>query len=79
MASCERCWEASHFVAREAGIEQSEAYRQLVLQNDCTPEQQAGLCARECPTCGTKTVHQHTGQCIACGWSGTEREGGSDG
>lgn len=68
MASCERCWERSHVIARETGIEQTEEYRRLVLVNDCTPEQQAGPEASECPKCQTRTVHQHTHQCTACGW-----------
>ena len=63
MVSCERCWEQSQGVA-----DQAEEYRRLVLVNNCTPEQQAGTAAMECPECRTRTVHQHTRQCIACGY-----------
>ncbi len=68
MASCERCWEMSRIVARETGEEQAEAYRRLVRTSDCTPEQQAGREAKECPRCEARTVHQHVNECIACGW-----------
>ncbi len=73
MATCERCWERARARAAETGEDQVEAYRELVSRSDCTPEQQAGREATRCPKCDTKTVHQHTKQCIACGW----REGGA--
>jgi len=79
MVSCERCWERSHIIAREMGEEQTEAYRRLVRTKDCTPEQQAGPEAGECGKCKTHTVHQHTRQCIACGWQEpTVLAGGED-
>ena len=69
MVSCERCWGVARGRAWLNNTEQSEEYRQLILVNDCTPEQQAGEEATVCPECKTKTVHQHTKRCIACGWT----------
>lgn len=70
MATCERCWEMAHSVSRTSNtMDQADVYRELLLKNDCTPEQQAGRAAVVCPTCKTRTVHQHTHQCVACGFS----------
>jgi hypothetical protein len=66
MASCERCWS-------EAGGN-VERYMRMVETRDalghpCTPEEQAGPYAEECPKCGRKTVHQLCRVCMACGWT----------
>jgi hypothetical protein len=62
MSSCEKCW-------RDAGGD-AEKYHQLVKERNaagmqCTPEEQAGgEYATACPSCGRKTVHMHSGQCM---------------
>jgi hypothetical protein len=66
VSSCEKCWADS----RMPGV---GPYHQLVAAREfmgvpCTPEQQAGPDAGECPTCKRKTLHQHTGDPM-CGCS----------
>ena len=63
MAACEKCW-------RDAGGNPSEYERLLVLRkgNNCTPEQQAGDDAADCPTCKRKTIHQYAHVCMICGY-----------
>lgn len=65
MTSCEKCW-------RDAGGD-PEAYRELIElrsgDDACTPEQQAGLAATQCPKCDRKAVHEVVGRCMACEWS----------
>ncbi len=62
MSACERCWADAHVIANETG--DPNVYRKLLLERECTPEQQAGLAAGTCPVCGCKTLHQHTGKCM---------------
>lgn len=56
MSACEKCW-------LDAGGS-SSAYQHLIeirgLMNPCTPEQQAGIDAKQCPTCKRFTLHQYT-------------------
>lgn len=59
MASCEKCW------ADAAG--NPELYRELFRTRNCTPEEQAGVDATECPVCHRRAVHQHCHICMACG------------
>ncbi len=63
MAACEKCW-------RDAGANPAEYERLLVLRkgNSCTPEQQAGDDATDCPTCKRKTIHQYAHVCMICGY-----------
>ena len=59
MPSCERCWRDTAS-ARWHG--DTDAYHRLLEErgpNGCTPEQQAGDDAAECPTCHRMTMHQH--------------------
>lgn len=62
MASCEKCW-------REAGGD-AERYGELMRTKPtaCTPEEQAGWAAGDCPDCKRRTVHQFANICMACGW-----------
>ncbi len=56
MSACEKCWADSRFASD---------YNRLLKEregNPCTPEEQAGPDARECPACKRMTLHQHTGQ-----------------
>lgn len=56
MSTCEKCW------AETGG---GAEYRELLLTREaagrvCTPEEQAGPDAGECPTCKRRTLHQYT-------------------
>lgn len=64
MSACEKCW-------TDAGGS-SDAYRKLLAERLCTPEEQAGPNAERCPVCLRKTLHQHTGQPM-CGCPYCER------
>lgn len=73
MASCEKCW-------AEAGGD-AERYHDIFTdpkRPDCTPEEQAGPYATECPKCGRKVIHQyakvHMGPCFTV-QRGTEHGG----
>ncbi|KKK66884.1 hypothetical protein LCGC14_2959620 [marine sediment metagenome] len=58
MSSCEKCWS-------ESGIHGS--YFELIKRIPaCTPEEQAGHKAGICSKCTRKTIHQYTGECMAC-------------
>jgi len=59
MVSCEKCW-------RDAGGNPDE-YQRLIKSRTCTPEEQAGLDATECPKCKRMAVHESVGFCMACG------------
>lgn len=64
MSMCEKCWS-------DAGSH--SGYMRLLKEreaNPCTPEQQAGANAGECPTCKRMTLHQHTGE-PTCGCAPT--------
>jgi len=72
MASCEKCWQ-------DAGGDPGR-YSQLLedrggLTGGCTPEQQAGPDASECPNCKRMTVHQHAHVCMVCNWRPARTEG----
>lgn len=54
MSSCEKCWADSTSAAH---------YHSLLKErepNPCTPEEQAGPDAGECPACKRRTLHQYT-------------------
>ncbi len=58
MSSCEKCWQESRFV---------DSYHELLesrKDSPCTPEEQAGPNASECPKCKRMTLHQHTRECM---------------
>jgi hypothetical protein len=67
MSSCEKCWRDSRWAARFFDGTGPDPYRKLVSErvgeDACTPEEQAGPDATECPACQRKTVHQHTHLC----------------
>ena len=66
MSSCEKCWRdsrsAEHFGAANAYVALI-ARRNGETERSCSPEEQAGHDATECPACRRKTVHQHTHLC----------------
>jgi hypothetical protein len=67
MSSCEKCWSDAH--RPDPYVSVAEEYERLIEERKgeraCTPEQQAGPDARECPTCHRKVLHQYTGECMA--------------
>jgi hypothetical protein len=48
--------------------DQSARYREIIKAHTCTPEQQAGPDAAECPHCRRPTLHQYTKEPM-CGCS----------
>ena len=69
MASCEKCWSDAYMLMLSSPLKsQAEHYGDLVKERNCTPEQQAGEDANECPKCKRKTIHQIIGICIICGY-----------
>lgn len=60
MPSCERCWREAEATLRN--------YQDVVRENNCSPEEQAGPDAAMCEICHRKTVHQHVHICMACQW-----------
>ena len=72
MASCEKCWEdACMLEYSERRKSRAEYYHDLIAErkdNPCTPEQQAGMDAKECPKCGRMTIHQYAHVCMNCGF-----------
>lgn len=57
MSACEKCWVDSKLLGTNY-IELVESKK----DNPCTPEQQAGPDAKQCPKCGRMTLHQYTAQ-----------------
>lgn len=58
MSSCEKCWRDSRT---------AENYSELLESrkgHPCTPEEQAGPDASECPLCKRMVIHQFTGECM---------------
>ena len=54
--TCEKCWRDS--------MGNADQYLYLVrTRPECTPEQQAGPDADECPVCHRRTMHQHCHRC----------------
>jgi hypothetical protein len=56
MSACEKCWRDSRYDDNYSEIVASRA------SNPCTPEEQAGPDASQCPGCQRYTLHQHTGE-----------------
>ena len=67
MASCEKCW-------RDAGGDPREYAVLVEMRNrtgfECTPEEQAGCDAYECPACHRNTMHMICRVCMSssCGY-----------
>lgn len=65
MSSCEKCWHDAH---HGPDVDVAEEYARLIearREHPCTPEEQAGPDANVCPSCGRKTLHQWTRECMA--------------
>ena len=58
MTSCEKCWRDSQGADNYAKVLESRRH------SSCTPEEQAGPDASECPTCKCMTLHQLTKECM---------------
>lgn len=66
MSDCEKCWSDAHL---RDPHNVTAKYNELIDErrsNPCTPEQQAGPNAKECPACGRLTLHQNTNECMNC-------------
>jgi hypothetical protein len=67
MSSCEKCWSDS---AMHRLFGDGPDYRELlarrngVTERECTPEEQAGEDAQDCPLCGRRSLHQFTRECM---------------
>lgn len=62
MSACEKCWKDAHR-GLHAGRSVPDEYQRLINErkdNPCTPEEQAGDSAKQCPGCGRMTIHQYT-------------------
>lgn len=69
MSTCEKCWSDAGFIATSANRCKSEVYAEILAERECTPEEQAGPQAKECPGCHRVVLHQYTGECMAgCGY-----------
>jgi hypothetical protein len=68
MPSCERCWRDAGARAYSKQTSTSEEYQALIAARECTPEQQAGEDATECPKCSRRTCHQYCHVCMACNY-----------
>lgn len=69
MSACEKCWADAAMAEAMSGRCQADEYRRLLAERGptgCTPEQQAGPDATDCCACERRTVHQFTGECMAC-------------
>jgi hypothetical protein len=73
MSCCEKCYADSMATGRR--------YMDLMNEREargevCTPEQQAGLNAGQCPACKRMTLHQYTGEPMCgCPRQGTRPTG----
>ncbi len=71
MATCEKCWDDAYMRTHsEPMICQVDHYYNLLKErkeNPCTPEEQAGAGATECPKCKRITVHVYAKVCTNCG------------
>lgn len=66
MPSCEKCWNQAYLMAMD-GRSQTEHYYELIKENNCTPEEQAGEGAGLCPKCNRQAIHIYVRVCMACG------------
>ena len=64
MSACEKCWSDAIGTNTPYDLILSRRHGRAA----CTPEEQAGPGAMECPVCKRWTLHQHTGQPM-CGCS----------
>ena len=69
MASCEKCWDDAYYL-QDGDEGHYKTYSRLIKERKdkpCTPEEQAGRDAEECPKCKRKTMHQMVkGYCTNC-------------
>jgi hypothetical protein len=58
MSACEKCWRDSQGYL----VPYSQLLKERAGDHACTPEQQAGESATQCPSCKRMTLHQYTGE-----------------
>lgn len=68
MPTCEKCWTDAH---RDPYADSIAEYQRLCNSRTCTPEEQAGPDAGLCARCCRRTLHQHCGICMRCGFDPT--------
>lgn len=71
MPACEKCWSDANSGSVAGPVEQYLRYERVLRErrpHPCTPEEQAGPDAGDCPACGRRTLHQHCAVCMACGY-----------
>ena len=72
MPSCEKCWGDAYLkMMLNQDKSQTEYYSMLIEErkaNPCTPEQQAGQDAEECPKCKRNTIHVIIKYCTNCSY-----------
>ena len=64
MSACEKCWRDAQGPYKDV----REEYQRLIAERSCTPEEQAGEDATQCPKCSRMTLHQYTREPM-CGCS----------
>ena len=73
MPSCEKCWgDAYMMTLSEPMKSQAEHYSDLIIKRKdipCTPEEQAGINAKICPSCNMRAIHEIVNMCMNCGYS----------
>jgi hypothetical protein len=78
MSCCEKCWRDADRESYLRNEDHHAAYRRLLAEHECTPEEQAGEAATECSQCERVACDQWTGECMACGhWPNKRRKGTS--
>jgi len=69
MPSCEKCWGDAYMRTHTNPTKsQAEHYQDLIKERNCTPEEQAGNDAEECPKCKRKAMHVICKVCMNCGY-----------
>jgi len=68
MSTCEKCWTDAHRGDQYSVAEEYEHLLEKRKNHPCTPEEQAGPEAKECPACSKMTCHQYTSECMNCGY-----------
>jgi hypothetical protein len=71
MSACEKCWHDAHVNPFASVADEYERLMNERREHPCTPEEQAGPDATQCPTCGRMTLHQHTREPM-CGCAGSQ-------
>jgi hypothetical protein len=60
MSACQKCWSDAHRGDQYSVAEEYSRILESRRDNPCSPEEQAGPGAAECPMCGRMTLHEIT-------------------